>query len=184
MSINKAVLDLITKEFELLYLEAMKLQVILKDLPEAISHEQERLMRKQLVAMNDYLNVLQARMDELEYDIAAEEADEDNLEEEGLYELDMDGVPDYTTLECIMFYARDGMPIARAEWAGRKHVAIMPGYPNGIEANEVTCNLHEIPHNSVIYVQPYWVSMDTVRSITTWSPSAEDTLAEDWYIVE
>jgi len=78
-----------------------------------------------------------------------------------------------------------GKRVARKGWNGKDMYAIlMPGYPDGIEVNEVTQKAHNLPQGTVLKYRPYYQLWTAQKDVAMWSPSTSDTLAEDWYIVE
>jgi len=169
---EETVLDRINNEYEELYAKAIKLQKTLASLPKDISADQVMLMRKQFIAMNDYLNVLQARMYDLEH---AMEAAEQQAESDGEFVATMD-------FGEAIDSARYGMRIARQGWNGKgMHVVLMPGYKG--EASEATSEIHGMDKYASIRVMPYWTIKTADGIINTWAPSVSDTLALDWYVV-
>jgi hypothetical protein len=81
--------------------------------------------------------------------------------------------------------AKQGKKVARIGWNGAgMYAVIMPGYPNGIEANEATRKTHNLPEGSILKFRPYWQLFTAQKDIAMWSPSGSDSLAEDWMIVD
>lgn len=80
--------------------------------------------------------------------------------------------------------AKAGFKVARAGWNGKgMYAVIMPGYPEGIEANEATQKAHNIPAGTRLVYRPYWQLYTAQRDVAMWAPSGSDSLAEDWMIV-
>ena len=96
----------------------------------------------------------------------------------------------YKSLNALTFgdaihFAKQGAKIARAGWNGSgMYALIMPGYPEGVLANEATAKVHGVEIGSIIKIQPYWVIVNSQGEVSTWAPSSSDSLAEDWYILE
>lgn len=81
--------------------------------------------------------------------------------------------------------AKQGKKVARAGWNGKgMYAVIMPGYPDGIEANEVTQKAHGIPAGTKLIYRPYWQLWTAQKDVAMWAPSGSDSLADDWMIVE
>ena len=64
------------------------------------------------------------------------------------------------------------------------YLVIMPGYPEGIEVNEVTRKAHNLPEGTKLIYRPYWQLYTAQKDVAMWSPSGSDSLAEDWIIIE
>tara|TARA_R100000541_G_scaffold13823_2_gene23190 strand:+ start:9769 stop:10269 length:501 start_codon:yes stop_codon:yes gene_type:complete len=83
-----------------------------------------------------------------------------------------------------LMMAKQGSKIARSGWNGKEmYVTIMPGYPDGIEANENTRAAHNLPKGAIIKFRPYFQLLTAQGDIAMWAPSGSDALAEDWMIV-
>lgn len=81
--------------------------------------------------------------------------------------------------------AKQGKKIARKGWDGKSmYLVIMPGYPEGIEVNEVTRKAHNLPEGTKLIYRPYWQLYTAQKDVAMWSPSGSDSLAEDWIIIE
>lgn len=81
--------------------------------------------------------------------------------------------------------AKRGYKVARSGWNGLgMYCALMPGFPDGVPANEQTAKVHNVPIGSLIKVRPYWVLKTAQDDLAMWSPSGSDSLADDWMIVE
>jgi len=94
-----------------------------------------------------------------------------------------------TTVGMTFGYAVEAMKIgkkvSRTGWNGKNmYATLMPGYPEGIEVNEVTQKAHNLPAGSKLIYRPYYQLWTAQQDVAMWSPSTSDTLAEDWYIVE
>lgn len=80
---------------------------------------------------------------------------------------------------------KKGHKVARLGWNGKNMYAVlMPGYPDGIEANEVTQKQHNVPAGTTLKFRPYMQLKTAQDDIAMWSPSGSDCLADDWEIVE
>ena len=94
-----------------------------------------------------------------------------------------DGLPLGLAIEAL----KKGYRIARHGWNGKDmYVVLMDGYPDGVVANEETCLKHRLEPNcgSVVRISPYLALYNAQGNISTWAPSVNDALAEDWYIVD
>jgi len=81
--------------------------------------------------------------------------------------------------------AKRGYKVARIGWNGAKmYAVIMPGFPDGCPANEVTAAIHGIPVGTTLSVRPYWSLKTAQNDIAMWAPSGSDSLADDWVIVD
>ena len=80
-------------------------------------------------------------------------------------------------------YAKQGYRVAREGWNGKgMYAAIMPGFPEGVPANEQTAAVHDIEVGDLIKIRPYWVLKTAQNDVAMWAPSGSDSLAEDWQI--
>lgn len=81
--------------------------------------------------------------------------------------------------------AKRGYKVGRIGWNGAKmYAVIMPGFPDGCPANEVTASIHGIPVGATLSIRPYWALKTAQNDIAMWAPSGSDSLADDWVIVE
>lgn len=81
--------------------------------------------------------------------------------------------------------AKLGHKVARKGWNGSgMYAVIMPGFPDGCPANEVTAAKHDIPVGTMLSVRPYWALKTAQNDIAMWAPSGSDSLADDWVLVE
>jgi len=79
---------------------------------------------------------------------------------------------------------KQGFKVARKGWNGNgMYAVLMPGYPDGVKANETTRKAHGLKDGIVLKVRPYYQLWTAQKDIATWSPSGSDTLAADWEIV-
>lgn len=85
--------------------------------------------------------------------------------------------------EGAMTALRGGLHVKRSDWAENTYVAMKPGYPAGIPANEVHARTHGIEPGTPVVYQPYFEKRTGSHSFTQWSPSSEDVLADDWAVV-
>ena len=72
--------------------------------------------------------------------------------------------------------------LSREEWDG-DYIVLLPGYPEGILANENNQKAHKVPAGTIMYYKPY-IQKFTAQGIVMWAPTAEDILADDWVILE
>jgi hypothetical protein len=81
--------------------------------------------------------------------------------------------------------AKQGSKVARSGWNGAgMYALIMPGYPDGIPANEATAKAHKVDVGTVLKFRPYWQLFTAQKDIAMWSPSGSDSLAEDWEVID
>jgi hypothetical protein len=93
-----------------------------------------------------------------------------------------DGLPLGLAIEAL----KKGYRIARHSWNSKyMYVVLMDGYPDGVIANEETCLKHRLEPNcgSIVRINPYLALYNAQGNISTWAPSVNDALTEDWYIV-
>lgn len=81
--------------------------------------------------------------------------------------------------------AQAGKKIARKGWNGRNmFVAYQKGYPDGIPCNKQTAEAWGMNEGDLFVCNPYLQIRCANGSHSMWTPSIDDILAEDWYIVE
>ena len=77
-----------------------------------------------------------------------------------------------------------GERVERAGWNGKgMWVALMPGYPDGVPANEETARAHRLSVGETVVVRPYLVMRAADGALVNWTVSQSDALAEDWSVV-
>lgn len=80
---------------------------------------------------------------------------------------------------------KTGHKVARAGWNGKGMYAVMmPGYPEGVQANEATAKAHGIDKDTTVIVRPYFVLKTAQNDLAMWAPSGSDALAEDWELAD
>lgn len=80
--------------------------------------------------------------------------------------------------------AKQGERIARAGWNGKgMFVVYLPGYPEGILANEVTQQAFGYDGPELHKVRPYLVMRCADGTHQMWLASQSDILEEDWMII-
>lgn len=80
--------------------------------------------------------------------------------------------------------AKVGHRIARAGWNGKNmFVVYLPGYPEGIVANEITQKAFGYDGPELHKVRPYLVMRCADGTHQMWLASQSDILEEDWMIV-
>lgn len=76
---------------------------------------------------------------------------------------------------------RHGNKVARKGWNGKgMYVVLNQGQPLGGQCTEQAKKLFG---EDILVSNPYFVIKNVNKSISTWVPSVNDCLAEDWYIV-
>lgn len=80
---------------------------------------------------------------------------------------------------------KKGFRIARRGWNGKDMCVIyQKGYPNGIMCNKQTAEAWGLTTGELFRVEPYLQIQMANGSHSMWTPSINDCLADDWYIVE
>lgn len=80
---------------------------------------------------------------------------------------------------------KDGFKCCREGWNGKlMYAVIMPGYPDGIEVNEITQKAHHIPAGTKLVYRPYFQLYTAQKDVAMWAPSGSDALANDWLLVD
>ena len=86
---------------------------------------------------------------------------------------------------CAVELAKSGAKIARTGWNGSgMYAIIMPGFPDGVPANEDTAIAHNVPVGTIISVRPYWSLKTAQGDLAMWAPSGSDSLADDWIVID
>lgn len=81
--------------------------------------------------------------------------------------------------------AKKGFKIARAGWNGKDmFVVYMPGYPEGIPANEITREVFGYAEGDLHVVRPYLVMRCVDGAHQMWLASQSDILEDDWTVVD
>ena len=79
---------------------------------------------------------------------------------------------------------KKGYKIARKGWNGKGlFIVYQKGYPNGIPCNKQTAVAWGLNEGDLFRCEPYLQIKMTNGSHSMWTPSINDVLAEDWYIV-
>ena len=77
-----------------------------------------------------------------------------------------------------------GYKVARKGWNGKgMYVLLMDGYPLGVPANAETAVKHRLAVGGIVKIAPYLTIMTAQGTVSTWAPSVNDALADDWAIV-
>ena len=80
---------------------------------------------------------------------------------------------------------KKGYRIARKGWNERgMFVVYQKAYPQGIPCNKQTAIAWGLQEGELFRCEPYLQIKMTNGSHSMWTPSINDVLAEDWYIVE
>jgi hypothetical protein len=121
--------------------------------------EQSRMI-KQLGSMESYASILESRIWVAKSDTIKAEPPHTGM-----------------TLGRATIHARQGLKIARSGWNGSgMYIYIVPARTEENSGPEFL----DIPY---IYYQASWALKSYSGHISTWTPSASDSLAEDWVIV-
>jgi hypothetical protein len=79
---------------------------------------------------------------------------------------------------------QSGLRVTRRGWNGRgMFLFFMPGYPNGVPANEATARAMGLAVGETVIVRPYLAMRTVDGSIVPWLASQTDVLATDWELV-
>lgn len=79
---------------------------------------------------------------------------------------------------------RAGRRVTRQAWNGKgQYVALMPGYPDGVPANDATAKVHGLAPGAKVVIRPYLVIKPVDGSLVPWVASQTDLLTDDWYAV-
>jgi hypothetical protein len=79
---------------------------------------------------------------------------------------------------------KSGEQIRREGWNGAgQFVALMPGYPNGVPANEETARAIGVAVGATVRIRAYMILHTSQGDNAMWVPSVSDCLAEDWEVV-
>lgn len=99
---------------------------------------------------------------------------------EGAYR-PIDGLTFGLALEAV----KKGYGIARKGWSEKGiFVVYQKGYPQGIPCNHQTAEAWGLNEGDLFRCEPYLQIKMANGSHSMWTPSINDVLAEDWYIVE
>jgi hypothetical protein len=80
---------------------------------------------------------------------------------------------------------KQGSKIARAGWNGKgMFVVYQKGYPQGIPSNKQTAEAWGLNEGDLFICNPYLQIKCADGSHSMWTPSINDTLAEDWMVIE
>lgn len=80
---------------------------------------------------------------------------------------------------------KKGLKVARSGWNGKDMYAVyMPGYPEGVQVNEITQKQHGVPEGTKFVYRPYFQLYTAQKDVAMWSPSTSDSLADDWFILK
>ena len=96
----------------------------------------------------------------------------------------------YTPMHSMTFghaivMAKVGNKIARKGWNGKNmFVVYQKGYPTGISCNKQTAEAWGLNEGDLFKCEPYLQIKMVNGSHAMWVPSINDTLAEDWEIVD
>ena len=82
-------------------------------------------------------------------------------------------------------HLKNGSRLARKGWNGKgMFVVYQKGYPKGIPCNKQTAEAWGMKEGDLFKCEPYLQIKMANGSHAMWTPSINDILAEDWFIVE
>lgn len=91
---------------------------------------------------------------------------------------------DVGTFSVALVALKEGRRVQRAGWNGKgMFVFLMPGYPDGVPANEATARGLDCPAGYPVRVLPYLVMRTVDGAIVPWLISQTDALADDWTVL-
>ncbi|MDD4588855.1 MAG: DUF2829 domain-containing protein [Parabacteroides sp.] len=78
-----------------------------------------------------------------------------------------------------------GKKITNEKWNGKgMYVFMMPGYPNGVPANEALSIATGIPEGERITVLPYLMMKNATGEFGPWLISQMDVFSTGWKVIE
>lgn len=81
--------------------------------------------------------------------------------------------------------SKKGYKVARKGWNGKgMFVVYQKGYPQGIKCNKQTAEAWGLNEGDLFKYEPYLQIRMVNGSHSMWTPSINDCLAEDWYVLE
>ena len=81
-------------------------------------------------------------------------------------------------------YCKGGIKIARRGWNEKDmYVIYQKGYPDGVPANKQMAEALKVEEGTIVKINPYLQIKCVDGSISTWIPTINDILAEDWYAI-
>lgn len=76
-------------------------------------------------------------------------------------------------------------PVSRHIWKNKDiFVVYQHGYPNGIPCNAQTAAAWHMKEGELFRCEPYLQISTANGSHAMWAPTVDDSLANDWYVVE
>jgi len=91
-----------------------------------------------------------------------------------------EGMPFGLAVEAL----KKGHQVARSGWNGKgMYVLLMDGAPEGVSASPEAAEKHRIPSGFTLKIAPFLAIMTAQGTVSTWAPSVNDALADDWAIV-
>ena len=78
---------------------------------------------------------------------------------------------------------KNGHRVVREGWTEIYYVTLLPGYPEGILANENNQRAHCIAEGAMLTYEPYFQAMGVNNKISVWQPTTADILATDWEVI-
>lgn len=77
----------------------------------------------------------------------------------------------------------EGLKMCRESWRNAEYITYMPGYPDGIEVNNLTQLAHNLPKGTILKYAPYFQKYTKDGLVVMWTPSTEEVLANDWKVI-
>jgi hypothetical protein len=78
-----------------------------------------------------------------------------------------------------------GKKVSREDWNGKDQcVFMMPGYPDGIGANEAHSKATGIPVGEKVTILPYLMLKNAQGEFVHWVPSSGDLFSDKWKVVD
>jgi hypothetical protein len=79
---------------------------------------------------------------------------------------------------------KEGKRVTNSNWNGKdQYVFMMPGYTDGIPANEALSNSAKIPEGQMVKIPPYLMLRNAQGEFVNWVPSTGDLFSKDWKVL-
>jgi hypothetical protein len=77
-----------------------------------------------------------------------------------------------------------GSRITNSKWNGKdQYVFMMPGYPDGVPANEALSDSAKIPEGKKVVIPPYLMLRNAQGQFVNWVPSTGDLFSKYWEVL-